>query len=77
LYGLKGLNIVGFDVVELAPAYDTNGMSSSPDAPDYILRLPAEISAIAAADVVYDYLALLSMGVDSGDAKPEGQRDEL
>jgi agmatinase len=25
LYGLKGLNIVGFDVVELAPAYDTNG----------------------------------------------------
>jgi agmatinase len=27
LYGLKGLNIVGFDIVELAPAYDTNGMS--------------------------------------------------
>jgi hypothetical protein len=37
----------------------------------------AEISAIAAADVVYDYLALLSMGVDSGDAKAESQRDEL
>jgi arginase family enzyme len=30
LYGLKGLNIVGFDVVELAPAYDTNGASCPP-----------------------------------------------
>jgi len=52
-------------------------MSSSPDPRYCILTLPAEISAIAAADVVYDYLALLSMGVDSGDAKPESQRDEL
>jgi len=52
-------------------------MSYSPDSRDRILRLPAEISAIAAADVVYDYLALLSMGVDLGDAKPESQRDEL
>jgi hypothetical protein len=46
-------------------------------------NMPAEISAIAAADVVYDYLALLSMGVDSGDSKlasgteTETQRDEL
>lgn len=52
-------------------------MSSSPDPRDRILRLPAEISAIAAADVVYDYLALLSMGVDSDDVKAESQRDEL
>jgi hypothetical protein len=39
----------------------------------------AEISAIAAADVVYDYLALLTMGVDSQDAasKTETSRDEL
>lgn len=25
IYALRGLNVVGFDVVELAPAYDTNG----------------------------------------------------
>lgn len=61
LYGLKGLNIVGFDIVELAPAYDTN----------------AEISAIAAADVVYDYLALLTMGVDGHAKAEEVHRDEL
>jgi agmatinase len=27
IYALKGLNVVAFDVVELAPAYDTNGES--------------------------------------------------
>ncbi len=28
IYGLRGLNIVGLDVVELAPNYDTSGVSS-------------------------------------------------
>ena len=57
------------DVVELSPAYDTNG----------------EISAIAAADVVYDFLSLLTLGVDAPASLPvaggerEGQKvfDEL
>lgn len=52
LYNLMGLNIVACDVVELSPAYDTN----------------AEISAIAAADIVYDFLAMLAIGVKGQDA---------
>ncbi|WVQ73109.1 agmatinase [Cryptococcus sp. DSM 104548] len=54
LHSLVGLNIVAFDVVELSPAYDTN----------------AEISAIAAADMVYDFLSILALGVD-GDKKAQ------
>ena len=41
LRGLGPLNIVGMDVVEVAPAYDQ-----------------AEITAIAAATIVYDQLCL-------------------
>ncbi|ORY25446.1 putative arginase [Naematelia encephala] len=48
IHSLVGLNIVGVDVVELAPAYDTN----------------AEISAIAAADMIFDFMSLLALGVD-------------
>jgi len=43
LRGLSGLNIVGADVVEVAPAYDH-----------------AEITAIAAATVIFDIVTLLS-----------------
>ncbi|KAH9950910.1 Arginase/deacetylase [Amylocystis lapponica] len=39
--GLAGLNFVGADVVEVAPAYDN-----------------AEITAIAAADIVHDFLSM-------------------
>jgi len=41
--GLRGLDIVGFDVVEVAPAYD-----------------PAEITALLAANLVYEFLLLLA-----------------
>jgi agmatinase len=41
LRGLSGLNFVGMDVVEVAPAYDVS-----------------EITALAAATMVYEYLAL-------------------
>ncbi|WFD00943.1 agmatinase [Malassezia yamatoensis] len=41
--GLKGLNLVGADLVEVAPAYDT----------------AAEITQIAAADVLYEVLSLM------------------
>ncbi|KAF4992028.1 hypothetical protein FDECE_13835 [Fusarium decemcellulare] len=40
--GLSKLNLVGADVVELAPAYDTN----------------AEITAIAAADLIYEVMSI-------------------
>ncbi|KAG6830887.1 hypothetical protein H0H92_014038 [Tricholoma furcatifolium] len=42
LRGLAGLNFVGFDVVEVAPAYDH-----------------AEITGIAAADLVVDFLSMM------------------
>ncbi|MGP4022025.1 agmatinase [Actinomadura sp. 3N407] len=45
LRGFAGLNIVGADVVEVAPAYDH-----------------AEITAIAAATVIYEVLGLLAKG---------------
>jgi len=44
LRGLTGLNLVGADVVEVAPAYDH-----------------AELTTIAAANVVYDLLGLLAL----------------
>lgn len=43
LRGFGGLNIVGADVVEVAPSYDH-----------------AEITAIAAADIVHDMLSLMT-----------------
>ena len=41
--GLEPLQLIGMDIVELAPAYDH-----------------AEITAIAAASVAYDWLAILA-----------------
>lgn len=43
LRGLSGLNMVGLDVVEVSPAYDTN----------------AELTGMAAADLVQEFLAIL------------------
>jgi agmatinase len=45
LRGLDGLNLVGADVVEVAPAYDH-----------------AELTALAAANVVYEFLGLFARG---------------
>jgi len=42
--GLKGLNFVGFDVVEVLPDYD-----------------PAEITALLAANIVYEFLSLIAL----------------
>jgi agmatinase len=41
--GLAGLNIVGADIVEVSPAYDTN----------------AELTAMAAADLALEFLSLM------------------
>jgi agmatinase len=42
--GLAPLDLIGMDIVEVAPAYDH-----------------AEITAIAAANMAYDWLAVLAM----------------
>ncbi|KAF8216517.1 Ureohydrolase [Mycena galopus ATCC 62051] len=44
LRGLAGLNFIGADIVEVAPAYDN-----------------ADITGIAAADLVYDFLAMMQL----------------
>jgi agmatinase len=42
--GLKGLNFVGFDVVEVLPDKD-----------------PSEITALLAANIVYEFLSLIAL----------------
>ena len=44
IQGLKGLNFVAFDVVEVLPAYDV-----------------AEITALLAANIVYEFLSLIAL----------------
>lgn len=41
--GLKGINLVAADIVEVAPAYDTN----------------AELTTMAAADTLYEVMSLM------------------
>jgi agmatinase len=59
--GLDGMNIIAADVVEVAPAYDTN----------------AEHTTMAAADALYEIMSLmvkkgpLSATIDEADAKDE------
>ncbi|KAK5062640.1 hypothetical protein LTR84_004713 [Exophiala bonariae] len=65
LEGIKDLNIVGADVVEVAPDYDTN----------------AEITSIAAADIMIDIIsAMVEKGPLGGaklGVKDGGEKDEL
>lgn len=56
--GLKGLNFVGADVVEVSPSYDTS-----------------EVTAIAAADLVHDFLSLFT--ISNTAAGTQTTRDEL
>ena len=57
--GLEGINLVGADIVEVSPPYDT----------------VAEITCIAAADLLIDIMAL--MVKDRGGTRSVGVRDEL
>lgn len=41
--GLEGINLIATDIVEVAPAYDTN----------------AELTTMAAADVLYEVMTLM------------------
>jgi arginase family enzyme len=43
--GLKGLNTVGFDLVEVSPPYDS----------------PADITSILAANLAFEFLSLLAL----------------
>ncbi|GAV98757.1 Arginase deacetylase [Lentinula edodes] len=61
LRGLAGLNLVGADIVEVAPAYDN-----------------AEITGIAAADLVHDFLMMFLSDHPPTKRKARGDpRDEL
>jgi agmatinase len=57
LRGLADLDIVGADVVEVAPAYDH-----------------AELTTIAAANLVYELVALMALTVDDRVTEPEPDR---
>lgn len=51
----------GFDLVEVAPAYDTNGRSlcTSFSAVTERSCLAAEITSVAAADLIHEFLSML------------------
>jgi len=55
LQGLRGLRVVGADVVEVSPAYDTN----------------AELTGLAAAEVAFDMLSLMVSNGLEPEAKQE------
>ena len=48
--GLRGLNLVGFDLVEVSPPYDN----------------PGEITSVLAANLAFEFLSLLAIGVEKG-----------
>ncbi|GAA6061214.1 hypothetical protein JCM10212_001535 [Sporobolomyces blumeae] len=50
LRGLSDLNLVGFDIVEVSPAYDTN----------------ADLTGMAAADLVQEYFSIATKGKTNG-----------
>jgi len=61
--GLAGLNIVGADLVEVSPAYDTN----------------AEVTTTLAADLVHDFISMLvsDASVEIPNNQKFRQKDEL
>lgn len=68
--------------MELSPAYDTNGGWTGFLKFQHLLNpiMLAEISAIAAADMVYDFLSILALGVEhrnDGVSGTKTLKDEL
>jgi agmatinase len=59
LRGLRDLNLVGADVVEVAPAYDH-----------------AELTTVAAANLVYELLGLMAVNTASAAQRPDGTIQE-
>jgi len=59
LRALAGMSFTGFDVVEVAPAYDS----------------PGQVTALNAAAVAYDLLALLAVAHSRAKAPPSGAAD--
>ena len=64
LQGLSGLKIVGADIVEVAPDYDTQGEHLHPPSragPHQLMHGSAdEITSIAAANIGWEMLALMA-----------------
>jgi agmatinase len=61
IQGLDGIKVVGADIVEVAPVYDTQGQWFLAVASMIlILVLVDEITAIAAANIGWDILALMA-----------------
>lgn len=60
LRALDGLNIKGFDVVEVAPPYDG----------------PGQLTALLAANVIFDMLALVVRSLEAQSAKPTVQTEQ-
>jgi agmatinase len=62
LRGLEGINLIGADIVEVAPAYDTN----------------AEHTTMAAADALYEIMSLMvKKGPLSKMIKSEEEKEEI
>ena len=61
--GLKGIKLVAADLVEVAPAYDTN----------------AELTTMAAADALYEVMSLMALAGPLSKAKEEveGTQEEV
>lgn len=59
--GLKGINLVAADIVEVAPAYDTN----------------AELTTMAAADTLYEVMSLMVLNGPLTDAKAVHAKEEM
>ena len=52
IHGLKGLNFIGFDIVEVLPEFD-----------------PAEITALLAANIIFEFISLISVNKKSAGPK--------
>jgi agmatinase len=72
LRGLAGLNFVGADIVEVAPAYDHGLLTLSKALLIFSHPSSAEITATAAADLVHDILSMLM-----AEAPPKAPRSVL
>lgn len=59
--GLEGINLAGADIVEVAPAYDTN----------------AELTTMAAADVLYEVMTLMVKAGPMSVAGKSGFKEDI
>jgi arginase family enzyme len=61
---LRNVNLVGADVVEVSPPYDSNGTPRPPFLSLVVINpglFAGEITALAAAEIVYEILSIMSL----------------